>query len=208
MMIIAGLEYLGNHDVVENLTLYPRPPVFFKRPSGQFVASALTVTALALTPPAYYYVASKANETRNTMLQDKEIKLNKEMVKYKSILGKKRKEISALDSNIKELQLKFSSKEKTLTSVYDKKVHYRLKSEQIGLFAGDLAKHGVKTYNIETDADGYSLSLVSPSDKNITQLITDISQKYADEISSVDIEVIQKDKNSTFYQGVLKVVLQ
>jgi len=207
MMAVAGLGYLGGEEIV-NLTQYPRPPVFFKRPSGQFVATTLTMTALALMPPAYYYVMAKANETRNMLLQQEESKLSREVAKYKAILGQKQKEIEALDKQIADLREKFQGKEKTLTSVYDKKVHYRLKSEQMEFFAADLAKYGVKTYNIETDNDHYYLSLVSPSDQNITQLIKEISAKYKDEIATIDIERIQKDKNSTFYEGVLKVGLQ
>jgi len=207
MMAVSGLEYISSQDIV-NLTQYPRPPAFFKRPSGQFVGATLAVTALALMPPAYYYVMSKANETRNSILQDEETKLNQEVRKYRGILSRKRKEIDRLDKTIAQLQKTFQGKEKTLTSVYNKKVFYKLKSEQMELFAGDLAKYGVKTYNIETRNDQYYLSLVSPNDKNITRLIKDISEKYKDSISKIDIELIQKDKNSTFYQGILKVGLQ
>jgi len=207
MMAVSGLEYLTHYDTV-NLTLYPRPPAFLKRPSGQFIGTTLAFTAFALMPPAYYYVASKANETRNNILQDQETKLDREVKKYKAILGKKRKEIDALEKRIAQLKKTFQGKEKTLVSVYNKKVYYRLKSEQMELFAGDLASHGVKTYNIVTKNDHYYLSLVSPSDKDITKLIKDISEKYKDTIASIDIELIEKDQNSTFYQGVLKVGLQ
>jgi hypothetical protein len=213
MMAISALEYIGQEDIV-NLTQYPRPPSFFKRPAGQFVGTTLALTALGLMPPTYYYVMSKANETRNSILQKEETKLSAEASKYKAILSQKRKEISRLDKKITELKRTFQGKEKTLTSVYDKKVHYQLKSEQMELFAGDLAKYGVKTYNIETQynedaqSDEYYLSLVSESDKNITKLIKDISEKYEKHISTIDIKLIQKDQNSTFYQGVLKVGLR
>ncbi len=207
MMVVSGLEYLSTGDVV-NLTQYPRPPAFFKRPSGQFVSTTLIVTALALIPPSYYYIMAKANETRNSLLKQEENKLNQEAIKYKSILSKKAKEIEALDSRIEQFKKRFRSKEKTLIAVYDKKVHYRLKSEQLESFAADLAKHDVKTYSIETKDDLYFLSLVAPDDKDITKLIRDVSKIYSDSLSVVDIEMIQKDNNSTFYQGILKVGLK
>jgi len=206
MMAVSGLQYSSGHDVV-NLTQYPRPPVFYKRASGQVIISTLLITALALVPPAYYYVVAKANEAKNSILQDEESKFNREATKYKGILGKKRKEIQALDKNIDALKKSFKAKEKTLTSVYDKKVFYKLKSEQLELFTSNLAKFGVKTFNIETHNDDYYLSLVSPNDQNITQLIKDISDTYQNNISTIDIELIEKDKNSTFYQGILKVGL-
>ena len=208
MMTVRALQYSGHYDETANFTLYPRPPAFLKRPSGQFVSTTLLVTALGLALPVYYYVASKANETHNMILQEQESKLNQEVTKYKSILNQKRKEIEALDKNIKTLKKTFSGKEKTLTAVYGKKVYYRLKSEQIERFSGDMSKYGIKTVNIETSDDAYYMSLVSPNDKNMTKLIAHISEKYKNDISSIDIEVIKKDQNSTFYQGILKVVLQ
>lgn len=207
MMAVSGLEYAGTHDIV-NLTQYPRPPTFFKRPAGQFVGTTLVVTAFALMPPTYYYVVSKANEARNNILKNEETKLTQEATRYRDIISKKRKEISRLDTKIAKLQKTFQGKEDTLTAVFEKKVFYKLKSEQLELFAGDLAKHGVKAYSIETQNDLYYLSLVSESDESITGLIKDISEKYKDSISMIDIELIHKDKNSTFYEGVLKVGLR
>jgi hypothetical protein len=39
-------------------------------------------------------------------------------------------------------------------------------------------------------------------------LIKVISEKYANDIRLIDIETIERDKNSTLYQGVLKVELR
>jgi len=207
MMAVSGLEYISTQDIV-NLTQYPRPPVFFKRPSGQFVGTTLAVTALALMPPTYYYVMAKANETRNNILQNEKQQLSSEASRYRAILKEKRKKIEELDSRITQLKKTFRGKETTLDSVFKKKVYYRMKSEQIELFAGDMEKYGVKAQKIETKNDYYYLSLVSETDQNITKMIRDISEKYNDAISFIDIEMIQKDDNSTFYQGILKVGLQ
>lgn len=207
MMTISGLEYLNTKDTV-NLTKYPRPPEFFRRPAGQFIGTTLAVTAFALLPPTYYYVMAKAKETKNTILQNEETKLGQEVSRYRTILSAKRKEIDLLDKKIDGLKKVFRGKEKTLTSVYDKKVYYKLKSEQMELFASDLARNGVKIYSMETNNDNYFLSLVSSDDKNITRLIRQVSDKYKDTISSIDIELIKKDDNSTFYKGILKVGLQ
>jgi len=208
MMTVTAFKYLSHPEVVTNFTLYPRPPAFFKRSSGQFISTTLLVTALGVSLPAYYYVTSKANETYNSILQKQELKLGQEVEKYKTILSQKKKKITKLDKEIDSLRKTFSGKEKTLIAVHDKKVSYRLKSEQIKSFSEDLAKYGVKTYNIQTDKNEYSLSLVSPNDKDITKLITAVSEKYKNDITSIDIKRIQKDNNSTFYRGILKVVLR
>jgi len=207
MMAVSGLEYISTNAIV-NLTKYPRPPAFFRRPAGQFVGTTLAVTALALMPPTYYYITAKAGETRNNILKAQEQKLRQEANKYRAILKKKHQEIDVLDTRIAKLKKRFQAKENTLSSVYNKKVFYKLKSEQLELFASDLAKFGVKSYRIDSRDDMYDISLVAESDENVTKLIKEISSKYQDTISSIDIEMIEKDKNSTFYQGVLKVGLQ
>ena len=207
MMAVSGLKYMSTYEGL-NLTQYPRPPAFFKRPSGQFVGTTLAVTALALMPPTYYYVIGKANETRNHLLQKEQTGLSKEANRYRGILKKKIKVVKELDGNLLRLKKVFKSKESTLTSVYNKKVFYRLKSDQMGLFADDMSRYGVKAQRIKTENDFYYLSLVSESSEQITRLIKDISEKYKDDISVIDIEMIEKDQNSTFYQGILKVGLQ
>jgi len=59
-----------------------------------------------------------------------------------------------------------------------------------------------------TRNDLYSISLVAEEDKNITQMIKYITDKYEGDIKRIDIELIEQDKNSTFYQGTLKVELE
>jgi len=207
MVLMAQSDLLEGQEVT-NFTIYPRPPVFFKRTSGQFVATTLVGTALALTPPTYFYVKSLLSDARNALLSQQESGLKIEMDKYKKILKEKSDEIAKLDLGIKQKKNMFLNKEKTLTSVYNKKVFYSLKSEQLKYFVDDLAKFKVKTTEIRTDKDIYYLSLISQDDEKITQFITYISDKYRDAIQSIDIQTIKKDENSAFYQGVLKVELR
>jgi len=209
MMIVNSLDSLNNEsdDEIINLTIYPRPPVFLKRTSGQFIVSTIAAATVALLPSVYYYGAAKVHDAHNSMLQEEEVGLNAQVLKYKSILSKKSKELSKLSNELKSQKKIFSNKEKTLKSVYDKKMNYRLKSEQLESFAHDLNKHNVKTYEIKTNNDKFSISLVSIDDNDITKLIGHISDKYTGQLSNIDIEHITKDSNSTFYKGTLKVDL-
>lgn len=207
MMVASSQKYIGGDDDIMNITLYHRPPVFAKRTSGQFILSTLAAAAVALSPSVYFYGAAMVLDTHNNMLREENDKLNLQVLKYKSILSKKSKELLELDTDLKSKKKIFSSKEKTLKSVYNKKMNYKLKSEQLESFALDLNKHGVKTYGIETDNDKYSIRLLSVDDNKITKLISYISNKYSGQVSNIDIDYIVKDLNSTFYQGTLKVDL-
>jgi uncharacterized protein YecA (UPF0149 family) len=134
--------------------------------------------------------------------------LGSEVRKYKAILGKKRKEIKALDDKIKKLKKTYMEKEKTLIAVYDKKVNYRLKSNQMAAFANELNRFGLRSDRMMSTGEAYAISLIAENDRNITEMVRDVTDKYAKDIRRIDIERIYTDENSTFYQGVLKVELK
>jgi hypothetical protein len=205
MLAVTTFEYLDNPEDQVNFTLYPKPPTFFKRPAGQITALTMLALLLALAFPVYYFVMASMNDLQTYKLKKDDEILARDVAKYKRILRLKKGEYEKTTAVVKELSKRFIAKEKTLRSVYNKKVHYRLKSDQMTSLSKDLDKFGVHTNAFRSDMDSYSISLISPSDKKITQLIKAISDKYYNEIKLIDIKTIQKDKNSTFYQGVLKV---
>jgi len=208
MMAVSALDYKENPSEWVNYTLYPKPPTFFKRPAGQIAAMTVLMLLLAMAWPAYHYVSAKMNDIQTYKLQQDDKKLARDVAKYKRILRQKKAEYDKANATVKELTTRFVSKEKTLRSVYDKKVHYRLKSDQITSLSKDLAQFDVQTNRIISDNDSFRIALIAPSDEKITQLIKAVSSKYANEIKLIDIKTIQKDKNSTFYQGVLRVDLR
>jgi hypothetical protein len=52
------------------------------------------------------------------------------------------------------------------------------------------------------------MSMVSSDDRKLTELIKYISDTHFDEIREIDIKLIEKDPQSTFYKGLLKVELK
>ena len=208
MMAITAIDTIQDASERVNFTLYPKPPTFFKRPAGQITAMTMLGILAALTLPTYNYVVAKMNDLQTYKLQKDDAVLATEVAKYKRIIRQKTEVSDQASATVKELSGRFVSKEKTLRSVYNKKVHYRLKSDQFTSFSNDLAQFDVQTNAIKSNMDSYRISLVSPSDEKITQLIKSVSEEYANDIKLIDIKRIQKDTNSTFYQGVLRVDLR
>ncbi len=97
----------------------------------------------------------------------------------------------------------YEGKEKTLVSVYNKKVNYNLKSNQLASFAQNFKKFGVKSNRMMSENDTYYLSLISNSDRNVTNLIKDITRKYLKDIKMINIDEIKEDENNSLYQGTL-----
>lgn len=208
MMAITAIDVMQDPSEHINFTLYPQPPTFFKRPAGQMTAMMIAGLLVAVSWPVYNYIVAKMNDIQTLKMEKENEVLSQEANKYKQIIKLKTDEKDQVSATIKDISNRFVAKEKTLRSVYNKKVHYRLKSDQLTSFSNDLTDFDVQTNLIESDMDSYRITLISPSDKKITQLIKRISEKYYNDIKLVDIKMIEKDNNSTFYQGVLRVDLR
>jgi hypothetical protein len=204
MMVQSGLDYIQNSSKIVNLTTTPRPPVFSKRASGQFIISTTLASLVAIGYPLFFLVSAYMIDAHIIKLKSDNNALQIVTSKYKKILDKKRKIINQNKKELKGLTDIFEGKAKTLTSIYNKKVDYRLKSNLFHQFAVDLLKFEVKLEKIDTKEDTFTLYLVSDDDKKITKYIKYISKKYFNIIKDIDIKRIAVDENG-LYRGILKV---
>jgi hypothetical protein len=208
LMLLASLDYMEDESSFVNLTMYPRPPAFVNRASGQFIIATFAAVSLSLAYPLVYLVGSYVNDAKIYALNIENNKLTAESNKYKKILNEKRQQIKVLDEKIKVLTTTYDGKAKTLTSIYDKKVNYRLKSGIFHTFAKELDKFEVNVDKLKSENDTVWLSLVSSDDRKFTEVIKYMSDTHFDEINGIDIERIQKDPASSYYKGLLKVELK
>jgi len=208
LMLLASFEYLEDDSAYVNITMYPRAPAFVNRASGQFIISTFAAISLSLAYPLVHLVGSYVNDAKIYALTIENDKLTKESNKYKKIIGEKKRIISGLDKEIKRLSGMYNAKTKTLTSIYDKKVNYRLKSGMFHTIAEELDKYEVQVNKIVTEGDTIFLSLLSTDDRKMTELIKHISETHFDELEGMDIERIEKDPAENYYKGLLKVELK
>jgi hypothetical protein len=208
LMLLASFDYMEDESSYVNLTTYPRAPSFVNRASGQFIISTFAAISLSLAYPLVYLVGSYVNDAKIYALTLENNKLTTESNKYKKILNEKKEQIKVLDEKIKVLSTTYNGKAKTLTSIYDKKVNYRLKSGIYHIIAEELKKFEVNVDNLRTEKDTLWLSLVSSDDRKFTELIKYMSDTHFDEIVAIDIQKIQKDPASDYYKGLLKVELK
>lgn len=208
LMLLASFDYMEDESSFVNLTMYPRPPAFVNRASGQFIISTVAAVSLSLAYPLVYLVGSYVNEAKIYALSIENNKLTAESNKYKKILNEKKQQIEVLDDKIKVLTDTYNGKAKTLTSIYDKKVNYRLKSGLFHTFAQELDKYEVNVDMLKSENDTVWLSLVSSDDRKFTEVIKYMSDTHFDEIVEIDIERIEKDPASNYYKGLLKVELK
>jgi hypothetical protein len=208
LMLLSSFDYMENEESLVNLTMFPRAPAFVNRAGGQFIIATFAAISVGLAYPLMYLIGSYVNDAKIYALDIENNKLQKETTKYKNVLGEKKKEIGLLDGKIDKLSTRYSAKTKTLTSIYDKKVNYRLKSGTFHKIAEELTKFDVNIDMLYSVDDTVWISLVSSSDRKLTELIQYISDTHFDEINQIDIELIEKDPKNSYYKGLLKVDLR
>ncbi len=208
MMALSAQDYVEDPTKFVNFSLYHRPPVFVKRASGQFVISLILALLAASAYPLFYLGSSYALDLNNKKLRAEQQKVGAIATRYRNILAQKAREIKRLSEKRKLLKGTYEGKEKTLVSVYNKKVNYNLKSNQLASFAKNFKAHDVHSKNMMSVNDTYYLSVVSSSDENVTELIRDITHKYSKDIKMINIDELREDANSSLYEGVLKVELK
>jgi len=205
LMLLTALDYMEDESVTVNLTMYPRAPAFMKRASGQFIIATLFAILAGLAYPLAYLIGSYANDAKIYALTIQNNELSAEVSKYKKLLGERKKKIKQLDKEIARLADIYKGKTLTLTSIYDKKVNYRLKSGLYHRIAEELNRFDVHVDMLASQEDTLWVSLVSSDDRKFTELIKYISDNHFDEINQIDIALIQKDPESNYYKGLLKV---
>jgi len=209
MMLILKVKDLSPNDqYISNLTIFKRPPPFAQRTGGKFIMALAGALFLALVYPLYFLVSSYVNDFSIYNYKSDSDSLAGEVSKYKSIISQKEAEFKQLTNDNISIVKAYESKVGTLDSIYNKKANYKMKAKTFVEFTQDLQSRGVNVSDFGSIDNNFSLSLISKDDKKITDLIEYISTKYYKDIKNIDIKVIEKDQNSSYYSGILKMELK
>jgi hypothetical protein len=188
-----------------NLTPYPKPQPLLKRPAGSIMLAVGAISALFMLPIAYDYIVGLSYNGKNLILQDQEQQLAQEASRYKTALSKKREEIKALDGAIEKVSKVYSSKKGELDKVYEKKVNYSLRSEQLALIAKVLKEYDISSKDIVINDNEYLIELESASEKQITSLVKEVVNRFNEQIKSIDVKSINYDKKENIYKALLNI---
>jgi len=205
LMLLNALALEKGKLKLPNFTPFPKPAPFFKRPAGKLLQGFLFIVLLFLIPIIYDYSIGFTKLYENQMLSNKEKKLSQVANRYKKIIQKKKEELKTLQEASAKLGKIYAQKKGELESVYDKKFHYDLKSEQLAAITNVINSFDIKSKNITIDDSRYLIELESKDDKEITAFIKKLVKSFHRKISAIDIEDIKYDEKDNLYKGVLKV---
>ena len=81
-----------------------------------------------------------------------------------------------------------------------------MKSKVFYELSNDLKKFDVTIQRFQNKDNNFSIGIVGDNDKKITEFIKFISEKNTN-IKNINMKLLEKDQNSSFYQGVLTMEL-
>ncbi len=207
LMALTAKELKAQTLILPNLTPYPKPAPFLKRPAGKMILTFTGMTILFLSPVIYDYTLGVIYKFNNVMLQKKAFKVTSEANHYKQILHQKRSELNALHKSIDKLRKIYQNKMGELESVYNKKFHYQMRSEQLTEITDIINQFDIKSRNITLNDENYIIEVESKDDKEITAFVKKLVTSLGDRIDSIEINHIDFDKKSGLYRGYLKLRL-
>jgi len=205
LMALSVAESSSGVLDVPNLTPFPKPEPFAKRPAGKIVPLFLLTILAFQTPAIYDYIIGATTQAQNALLSKKEAKLTALANKYKGILKQKREELKALNKAIDKTKKIYLSKKGQLENVYNKKFNYNLKSEQLALVTNVLKEYDIKSRFIDISDTLYKIEVEAKDDKEITSFIKQLVATFDKSISNVDIKDIKLDSKSGIYKGVVRL---
>jgi hypothetical protein len=208
LLALRALEFLKDDSSFANLTIFPRPPSFANRPSGQFTIAMAIGLGIALLYPGYYFLSAMIAKTQTAFLTSQDADLKAQADKYKKLLADRKEKIEQLTNEENKLRGIYNDKASTLNAIYDKKVNYKMRSEVFYNFSNYLKQFDVSVSSLENNESQFYISVVGKNDKKITELIDYIAENRLNDIKDISIESITKDQNSSYYNGVLKVELK
>ncbi len=206
LMMYAGQAYAELKEESLNLTIFKRPPPFSKRPSGILTMILMGTLAVALAYPLvqygqgfYYNVDSSIKQTE---YEDVYREAQKMRVQIAKLTKQKIQAIKKKNEENKILSFRLS----ILDKIHEKKVNYPMKGVILNELANLINKRDIKITQLVDTNETIIISLRSKSDKQLTELLKDISltDKY-----KVNTDEIGKIKNKNLYEsnvttGVLK----
>ncbi len=208
MMILTALEYIEEPDDSLNFSIFKRPPSFGKRPVGKLILVALVSLIISLIYPAYEFGYSYFLKYKLNSLKTLEHKLYIEATTIQNKLAILNKKQKSVQSKLAKEDNKLNFKKTLLEEIYNKKIHYPMKVSALVRIFQEINAHHCKIYNVKITTDKKLVIMVfsvfSRKDKNVTELIKELTKIKKYDISTKEIK---KDPKKSIYLSDIKVVI-
>ena len=194
-----------------NFSLYPRPPKFMQRASGKLIAISGVALVLAFSYPVFFWSLTFAEELNKSMLDTEYNEVHSVKTTREATINLKTVEKKAVTKLVDAEQSELDRQMYTLAKIHDVKVNYPMKAKLTTEFAADLNKYKVKlqklSYHETKDFKGFTFSMISEKDKDITLLLEYLTSKKTSRFHFI-LEEIAYDEEKKHYLSEMKAVLK
>ncbi|MDR2342551.1 MAG: hypothetical protein LBD84_05900 [Campylobacteraceae bacterium] len=206
MMALAAQSYLEfDSEKAFNFTIFKRPDPLSKRSAGILLGAVAAGLAVGLIYPVFNYgfgfYSQVIHGIKDKEYQEKLIVANDMRKQIASL----QQDYDALKSNYDTESNLLMTREGLLKEIKSKRVDYKMKGVIISDLVSMVNKNNVKLKNISQANNTVILSLISQSEKNITELIDEIAgikdeatetQRY-----TIRTKTILKNSNTSRYES-------
>ncbi|WP_297916621.1 hypothetical protein [uncultured Campylobacter sp.] len=204
LMFLVGQDYLATKDDDHNYSPFMRPPPLTQRSTGKLIGYMLLGCLLGAAYPAYNFGYGYYN---NMVADDK-------TSEYKGLeekMGPARDESARLDKETKEVNAQATKSGKELNdrrelinAISDKKNNYAMKGVSIFELTNMVVKNKGNMVRIGDENRTLTVQVRTKNDKQMTELLEDISKK---EVYGVDTKTIalQEGNKTVFYDSNISV---
>ncbi len=204
LLTLSAQNYMDNPEDI-NLTIFKRPLPFKERPSGKLSMAIAAGLALGLAYPAYQFGENELIwKKKMHEVEEKYQKASAKERRMKAAFAKLNKEQKEIDKKLSQKSKKLDFVTKLLHEIYEKKVSYPMKAKVMTDIFDRVTKHRSKVVSVDNNATDLIVTVRSDSDKDITELLSELASYKKYDVSS---KSIKKDNNATYYESAIKVGL-
>lgn len=183
-----------------NLTIFKRPPSFGKRTSGRLTYGILLGLLVALAYPAYNYGYGYYLNMETQKKQQEYVKVHAKAQALRDAIAQLTAKKKAITDKLTKENERLSFRKKLLDEIHTKKVKYPMKAVMFQDLSQMINEKNIKISKIVTDNKEVVASLVSQSDKQLTELLKEISETEKYHVSTK--KIIKKDKKTYYTSDV------
>lgn len=203
LMVLTAKSYLEEQDDSLNFTINKRPPAFTKRNGGKFILTFVSALFLSLIYPAVQYGYGFAMQTEYNAKNDEYQALHARANQIRATITNLEKEKEQVGGLLSKENETLTFRKQLLDEIYSKKTTYPMKSIVLHDLAGLLNDKSVKVSEIVSKDKVLVVSVISKSDKMLTELIKNISDSGRYTVTTK--EILLDDNKTKAYQSDIKV---
>lgn len=199
LLYLNAQVYLESPDEVQNVTIFKRPPAFSKRPVGKLAGALVASALLTSAYPTLQIVQGFQLKLETTDKKKLFRSLHQKTQEIKKTLDALKAKKESIETKLAFEMEKLQFRKKLLEEIHDKKMRSPMKSVMLHSLAQLINQRGIHIQKIKEDETQMTLSLVSQSDKKLTELLRDIANQGQYAVSAKEI---RQDKAARYISDI------